>query len=343
MSYQHKMTQWALRAYRGPLTLFCGAEGCEGRRTEITKVELECGAVRPFRIDAVLTTTEGEVAVEVTYRHATEPDKWARLEAAYGVGSTVDIDVSQVSESDIEEDGSFYLPHAPGTGQLVTVDEQGRHPEINLKSFDSLVLRTRERSCQGCAARREVRRALDCLLSEVDRTAGEAAAARSNEAEHGVRFAPCGDCGTLLELYRHEYCSASRRQRRRVLMQGDSSKRLLCKACSLSREEYEVRKRKEQEWAAARAATEALVHKATWKKKRKCCTCERWVLKAQAYEWQHPPDEDGWEKSWVCKRCVQRCPACGAAASREQLAKWRRCYDCNSSGTYCRDDNVIVF
>ena len=253
----------------------------------------------------------------------------------------MDIDVS---DSKIDEDGSFYLPHAPDTGQLVTVDEQGRHPEINLKSFDSLLLRTRERTCQDCADKQD--------------KAGEALAASRNEDERSARFKPCGDCGTLLELYRHEYCSASRQQRRRVLIQRTGSKQLSCKACTqrgglgdvelridpidgqrYTQQQFVDEYGGTQEWEAAYPADVASlrnrpIRRFRRQRQRKCCTCQRLLPKDQTYSFQKPRPHFPYRPlitSWVCQDCAEYCSQCETAIDQDQADYGGKCFHCNTN------------
>jgi hypothetical protein len=171
MSYQHKMTQRALDVYRGPLRVVCCDQDCEGALSDVTRVQLECARVPPFKIDAVLTTTKGDVAVEVTYTHETQAQKWKELERLYGVDNTVDIDVSQAS---VEDDGRFELPHA---GQFVAVGSESRNAVIDIKSFACLILRSRADRCSRCVTQQQAKAAAAAVAEQ------EAAAAHAAEQE----------------------------------------------------------------------------------------------------------------------------------------------------------------
>ena len=166
MSYQHKMTQLALKAYRGPVRLLCCDRDCEGTLRTVVNVELESRIVNPFAIDAVLTTSTLPIAVEVTYTHATADCKWFALERKFGRANTVEIDVSK---ADIDSrDGSFCWSHALGSRQYIVVDKNFRTPVMNLGSRSCLLLCSRIDSCEACTRRKRVQETVDSLVSGVE-------------------------------------------------------------------------------------------------------------------------------------------------------------------------------
>ena len=170
MTYVHKATQQALASYRGSVQLRCSrGDSCVGLSEKVTAGRLECANVKPFYVDVVLTTSEGEVAVEVTKTSKTKDKKWTKLELVYGEERTVEMNVC---DCEPDESGNFTLPTAGGDVRSVcgkpklhkTGSQSGQEEPWELR------LDTREHECERCAkkdlAERAAKRQRDATLRE---------------------------------------------------------------------------------------------------------------------------------------------------------------------------------
>ena len=170
MTYVHKATQQALASYRGSVQLRCSrGDSCVGLSEKVTAGRLECANVKPFYVDVVLTTSEGEVAVEVTKTSKTKDKKWTKLELVYGEERTVEMNVC---DCEPDESGNFTLPTAGGDVRSVcgkpklhkTGSQSGQEEPWELR------LHTREHECERCAkkdlAERAAKRQRDATLRE---------------------------------------------------------------------------------------------------------------------------------------------------------------------------------
>jgi len=170
MTYVHKATQQALASYRGSVQLRCSrGDSCVGLSEKVTAGRLECPKVQPFYVDVVLTTSEGEVAVEVTKTSKTKDEKWTKLELEYGEERTVEMNVC---DCEPDESGNFTLPTAGGDVRSVcgkpklhkTGSQSGQAEPFELR------LHTRADECERCEeqdlAKRAAKRQRDETLRQ---------------------------------------------------------------------------------------------------------------------------------------------------------------------------------
>lgn len=64
--------------------------------------------------------------------------------------------------------------------------------------------------------------------------------------------------------------------------------------------------------------------------RRPCYGCQKWLDLSELNEIDVP--EKKWPAYFVCRPCTRQCPTCADGLTKQDLQKWRRCFNCNALG-----------
>ncbi|MBH1989510.1 MAG: hypothetical protein I8H75_02200 [Myxococcaceae bacterium] len=73
------------------------------------------------------------------------------------------------------------------------------------------------------------------------------------------------------------------------------------------------------------------------RKCRPCKQCNKGFLKTELHEIA-PGSDSEYRSDFVCVSCRGECPCCGEGMTKDDLKRWRRCYDCNQKRKRAREE-----